>query len=201
MALETWDFQPESGSVDTYACLWSYIASIYGVLSVTEILCCVLFSQLPIFGNKIGCKFTYYACWCYTQCSYKFKHTSMHCTHITYNIVYMNQGVVARHSRREGERRRERPGKMWLNNKKDWKWLSVDNLPDSTQNRTKWQRVVAETSIRHPNDNLGQDIEVDDEDIVNIVQTFDQPMLILDVLRLEITCHCHPRLEIHFFLW
>ena len=59
--------------------------------------------------------------------------------------------------------------------------------------------MVAGTSIRHPNDNLGQDIEVDDEDIVNIVQTFYQPLLILDVLRLEITCHCHPCLEIHFF--
>ena len=45
---------------------------------------------------------------------------------------------------------------MWLDNTKDGIWLCVDDLLDSTQVKTQWRRVVAETFFFHPNDRLSQ---------------------------------------------
>ena len=45
--------------------------------------------------------------------------------------------------------RGRRPRKTWLDNIKDWIWLSVDDVLDSTQDEThlvKWSLVVAKTS-------------------------------------------------------
>ena len=41
----------------------------------------------------------------------------------------------------EGMRRRGRPRKMWLDNIKDWTRLSIADLLDSTQDRTKWTEL------------------------------------------------------------
>ena len=55
------------------------------------------------------------------------------------------QGTVER------KRRRGRPRKMmWLDNIKHWTRLSVDNLLDSTRDRTQWRKMVAEASVCAP---------------------------------------------------
>ena len=45
------------------------------------------------------------------------------------------------------EEKRKKTRKMWLDNAKDGTWMFVNELLDSTQNRTQWRRVVSESSI------------------------------------------------------
>ena len=71
------------------------------------------------------------------------------------NFMVLLQGTV------EGKRRWERPRQMWLDNISEWTWLSIADLPDSTQDRTQWWRWWLKYLSQRPNDCIGQGMDID----------------------------------------
>ena len=63
-------------------------------------------------------------------------------------FIRSGQNHLARHNEREGGRRKGRQRKRWEDNIREWTGLEFGNSQRAVENREKWRKLVAKSSVK-----------------------------------------------------